>query len=76
MSKENLINFQEKKAEKQGKFDKFMRLAVLSNIITVPLWIAIGHPEIALADIWTGVATEEARKKVKDMRARNLALAA
>lgn len=71
---EKLINFKEKqvqKAETKNKVDKMLRLAVLANVITVPFWIAIGHPELALFDIWGGVATEEARKGINKIRGRN-----
>lgn len=71
---EKLINFKEKqvqKAETKSKVDKMLRLAVLANVITVPFWIAIGHPELALFDIWGGVATEEARKGINKIRGRN-----
>lgn len=67
--KDRIVNFQEKRLqqeEKKGKVDKFLRLAVLANIITVPFWIAIGHPEIALIDMGGTIATEEVRKKLSN----------
>lgn len=57
--------------QKPSKIDKALKLGVLLNVITVPLWIIFHRPDMALLDIGSGALIEEGRKKINKIRGRN-----
>lgn len=56
--------------QKPSRIDRLLKAGVWLNVVTVPFWILVGRPDIALLDIGSGVVTESARKKIKEVRGR------